>query len=162
MRRHRKEPAPEGWLIDAAGNPTTNVEDFYGSPPGALLPFGGIAAQKGFGLSIVVDILSGALSGAGCTSQEGSRVGNGVFITVINIPSFVDLSDFNAEVDRFIDYIKSSKRLPGVEAIRIPGERGRDEQEKRRQEGIFVEESTWEQIQEVMRKYQVPIPDPLT
>jgi uncharacterized oxidoreductase len=89
-------------------------------------------------------------------------VGNGVFITVINIASFVDLSDFNAEVNRFIDYIKSSKRLPGVEAIRIPGERGRDEQEKRRQEGIFVEESTWEQIQEVMRKYQVPIPDPLT
>ena len=161
VRRHRKEPAPEGWLIDAAGQPTTNVEDFYGSPPGALLPFGGIAAQKGFGLSMVVDILSGALSGAGCTSQEGSRVGNGVFITVINIASFVDLPDFNAEVNRFIDYIKSSKRLPGVETIRIPGERGRVEQDKRKREGIFVEESTWEQIQEVMRKYQLPIPDSL-
>ena len=161
VQRHRKEPAPEGWLIDASGNPTTNVEDFYGSPSGALLPFGGIAAQKGFGLSIVVDILSGALSGAGCTSQEGSRVGNGVFITVINISSFVDLSDFNAEVNRFIDYIKSSKRLPGVEAIRIPGERGRDEQERREREGIFVEDSTWEQIQGVLQKYQLPIPDSL-
>ena len=161
MRRHRKEPAPEGWLIDAAGNPTTNVEDFYDSPPGALLPFGGIAAQKGFGLSIVVDILSGALSGAGCTSQEGSRVGNGVFITVINIASFVDLSDFSTEVNRFIDYIKSSRRLPGVEAIRIPGERGRSEEEKRKREGIFVEDSTWDQIQEVMQKYQLPIPDSL-
>ena len=84
-----------------------------------------------------------------------------MFITVINIPSFVDLSDFNAEVNRFIDYIKSSKCLPGVEAIRIPGERGRDEEEKRRREGIFVEESTWDQIQAVMQKYQVPIPDPL-
>jgi uncharacterized oxidoreductase len=89
-------------------------------------------------------------------------VGNGVFITVINIASFVDLSDFNAEVNRFIHYIKSAKRSPDVEAIRIPGERGRGEQEKRKREGIFVEESTWEQIQEVMRKYQLPIPDPLT
>ena len=161
VRRHRNEPAPEGWLIDAAGNPSTNVEDFYGPPPGALLPFGGIAAQKGFGLSVVVDILSGALSGAGCTRQEGSRVGNGVFITVINIPSFVDLSDFNAEVNRFINYIKSSKRLPGVEAIRIPGERGKGEQERREREGIFVEDSTWEQIQAVMRKYQLSTPNPL-
>ena len=67
----------------------------------------------------------------------------------------------NAEINRFIDYIKSAKRSPGVEAIRIPGERGRGEQEKRRREGIFVEESTWDQIQEVMRKYQLPIPDPL-
>ena len=161
VQRHRNEPAPEGWLIDSAGNPTTDVEDFYGTPPGALLPFGGIAAQKGFGLSIVVDILSGALSGAGCTSQEGSRVGNGVFITVINIPSFVDLSDFNAEVNRFIDYIKSSRHSPGVEAIRVPGERGKVEQEKREREGIFVEESTWEQIREVMQKYQLSVPDPL-
>lgn len=161
VKRHRQEPAPEGWLIDAAGDPTTNVEAFYEDPPGALLPFGGIAAQKGFGLSIVVDILSGALSGAGCTSQEGSRVGNGVFITVINISSFVDLSDFNAEVNRFIDYIKSSKRLPGVEAIRIPGERGRTEQEKRRREGIFVENSTWDQIEEVLRRYQLSVPDSL-
>jgi uncharacterized oxidoreductase len=154
VKQHRKEAAPEGWIIDAEGNPTTNVDDFYGTPPGALLPFGGMAAQKGFGLSVVVDILSGALTGAGCTRQEGARVGNGVFITAINIASFVDLSDFNAEVNRFIADIKSAKRSPGVEAIRLPGERGGQEQGRRQREGIFIEESTWEQIQAVVRKYQ--------
>ncbi len=158
VKRSRKEAAPEGWIIDAEGNPTTNVDGFYGPPAGALLPFGGIAAQKGFGLSLVVDILSGALSGAGCTRQGESRVGNGLFITAINIASFVDLPDFNAEVNRFIGYIKSAKKSPGVEAILMPGERGFREQDRRRKEGIFVEDSTWEQIQVIAGKYGVIVP----
>ena len=80
-------------------------------PPGALLPFGGIAAQKGFGLSLVVDILSGALSGAGCTHEAETRPGNGIFVTVINIASFVELAGFNEEVDRFVKYVKSAQKL---------------------------------------------------
>lgn len=155
VKESREESVPEGWIIDAAGNPTTDVDDFYGPPPGALLPFGGIAAQKGFGLSLVVDILSGALSGAGCSREGESRVGNGVFVTVINIASFVDWPDFNAEVERFIAYIKSAKRAPGVEEILVPGERGLRERNRRIQDGIFIEARTWEQIQAVAMKYQI-------
>ena len=159
VQQHRKEAAPEGWILDSAGMPTTNVDDFYADPPGALLPFGGIAAQKGFGLSLVVDILSGALSGAGCTREGETRPGNGIFVTVINIASFVGLPEFNEEVERFVKYIKSAQKSPGVEEIFVPGERGFRERERRERDGIYVEEKTWEQIKTIAEQYQVEIAD---
>jgi uncharacterized oxidoreductase len=155
VKRNRQEALPEGWIIDANGNPSINVADFYGTPPGLLLPFGGVAAHKGFGLSVVVDILSGALSGAGCSRAGETRVGNGLFVTVINIASFTDLSAFHAEVNRFIGYVKSTKRLPGVEEILMPGERGFREERGRRQEGVFIDENIWAEIQAVVEKYRV-------
>lgn len=159
VQQHRKEATPEGWIVDSAGTPTTNVDEFYADPPGALLPFGGIAAQKGFGLSLVVDILSGALSGAGCTQADETRPGNGIFVTVINIASFVDLPGFNEEVDRFVEYVKSAQKSPGVEEIFVPGERGFREREKRERDGIYIEEETWEKIKAVAERYQVEITD---
>ena len=159
VQQHREEDAPEGWIVDSAGTPTTNVSDFYADPPGALLPFGGIAAQKGFGLSLVVDILSGALSGAGCTREAETRPGNGIFVTVINIAGLVELAGFNKEVDRFVEYVKSAQKLPGVEEIFMPGERGFRERERRERDGIYIEEETWAQIKAVAERYQVEIPD---
>ena len=154
LRKNRQETVPEGWLINAEGNPTINTDDFYGNTPGALLPFGGIAAHKGFGLSFVIDILSGALSGAGCSRDGETRVGNGLFVMAINISSFVDVHDFNEEVKRFIEYTKSAKKSPGVEEILIPGERGFREENRQRQEGIFIDDNTWKAIQAVAAKYR--------
>jgi uncharacterized oxidoreductase len=154
LRKNRQETVSEGWLINAEGNPTINTDDLYAAPPGALLPFGGIAAHKGFGLSFVIDILSGALTSAGCSRDSEARVGNGLFVMAINIASFVDVYDFNEEVKRFISYIKSAKKSPGVEEILIPGERGFREENRQRQEGIFIDDSTWAAIQAVASKYQ--------
>lgn len=159
VQQHRKGTVPEGWVVNSTGTPTTNVDDFYSDPPGALLPFGGIAAQKGFGLSLVVDILSGALSGAGCTRSDETRPGNGLFVTAINISSFVELPEFNEEVDRFVKYVKSAQKSPGVEEIFVPGERGFREREKRERDGIYIEEETWEQIKAVAERYRVKIAD---
>ncbi len=55
----------EGWLIDGKGQPTTEPNDFKEDPPGAILPLGGDAGHKGYGLSIMVELLGGALSGQG-------------------------------------------------------------------------------------------------
>ncbi len=147
VKQHENKAVPHGWLIDAEGESTTNPDDFYGVPAAALLPFGGIVQHKGFGLSVIVDILSGALTGAGCSTSEDARVGNGLFVLVINVASFREFPGFSAEIERFIGYLKSAKRAAGVDAIRMPGERGWAEQRKREQEGIPVDTETWEQIQ---------------
>ena len=146
VKQHREEALPHGWLIDAEGKSTTDANDFYNTPPAALLPFGGIAAHKGFGLSVIVDILAGALTGAGCSQGEDARVGNGLFVFVINIASFREFPGFSAEIARFIGYLKSAKRAAGVDAIRMPGERGWVEQRKREREGIPIDAETWTQI----------------
>ena len=146
VKQHREEALPHGWLIDAEGKSTTDANDFYNTPPAALLPFGGIAAHKGFGLSVIVDILAGALTGAGCSQGEDARVGNGLFVLVINIASFREFPGFSAEIARFIGYLKSAKRAVGIDAIRMPGERGWKEQRKREREGIPIDAETWTQI----------------
>ena len=150
VKQHRNEAVPHGWLVDAKGESTTNPDDFYSMPPAALLPFGGIAAHKGFGLSVIVDILAGALTGAGCSKNEDARVGNGLFVLVINIASFREFPGFSAEIERFIGYLKSAKRAAGVDAIRMPGERGWEEQHKREREGIPIDAETWQQIQALL------------
>ena len=150
VKQHQNEALPRGWLIDAAGQPTTHAADFYGIPPAALLPFGGIAAHKGFGLSVIVDILAGALTGAGCSRSEDARVGNGLFVFVINVASFRTFPGFSAEIERFIAYLKSAKRAAGFDEIRVPGERGWQEQEKREREGIPIDAETWQQLQALL------------
>ena len=149
VKQHHNEALPHGWLIDAEGKSTTNADDFYdGFPPAALLPFGGsVSEHKGFGLSVIVDILSGALTGAGCSKGEDARVGNGLFVLVINVTSFRGFPGFSAEIERFVNYLKSAKRAAEVNAIRVPGERGWEEQRKREREGIPIDTETWAQIQ---------------
>lgn len=150
VKQNRNEAIPEGWLINAQGESTTSVDDFYGMPPATLLPFGGISAHKGFGLSMIVDILAGALTEAGCSRNKNARVGNGLFVLVINIASFRGFTGFSVQIERFIEYLKSSKPAAGVENIRVPGERGWDEQRKRELEGIPIDDETWKQIQELL------------
>ena len=152
VKQHQNEAVPHGWLINAEGESTTNADDFYGVPPAALLPFGGmVSGHKGFGLSVIVDILSGALTGAGCSKGEDARVGNGLFVLVINVASFREFPGFSAEIERFINYLKSAKRSPEVDAIRMPGERGWKERRKRAREGIPIDSETWAQIQTLIK-----------
>lgn len=151
VKQHRNEALPQGWLIDAEGRSTTNADDFYAVPSAALLPFGGaVSAHKGFGLSIIVDILSGALTGAGCSQGEDVRVGNGVFVLVINVASFRGFPGFSAEIERFVRYLKSAKRAAGIDAIRVPGERGWEEQRKRERDGIPIDAETWAHIRALL------------
>jgi len=150
VKQRLNEPAPEGWLINTDGKSTTNVEDFYKEQPASILPLGGIASHKGFGLSVIVDILAGALSEAGCSSNIDARVGNGLFVLVINVASFRKFSGFSAEIERFVDYMKSSKTAEGVDIIQMPGERGWHEKQKRERDGIPIDKETWRQIQELV------------
>jgi len=151
VKQHRNEALPHGWLIDAEGESTTNADDFYGVPPAALLPFGGaVSEHKGFGLSVIVDILSGALTGAGCSQGEDARVGNGLFVLVINVASFREFPGFSIEIERFIRYLKSAKRAAGIDTIRVPGERSWEEQRKREREGIPIDTETWAHIQALL------------
>ena len=148
VKQHRNEALPHGWLIDGEGESTTSPDDFYGVPPAALLPFGGaVSAHKGFGLSVIVDILAGALTDAGCSQSAEARVGNGLFVLVINVASFRGFPGFSAEIERFIAYLKSAKCAIDVDAIRMPGERGWETQRRREREGIPIDAETWTQIQ---------------
>ena len=149
----RGERVPKDWLIDAEGKPTTNPADYvHGNA--ALTPFGG---HKGYGLAFVFDILSGALSPAGCTRENSPVTGNALFVQAIRIDAFLPIADFKAEVGRFIDYVKSAKTAPGFDDILVPGERSWRTARTREAEGVSIEETTWEQICETAKKFNVTV-----
>ena len=68
----RGERLPEGWIVDSEGRSTTDPDAFDGPPPGSLVPLGG---HKGYALGLIVDILTGALSGGGCSRPERPTMG---------------------------------------------------------------------------------------
>lgn len=150
----RNESIPKGWVIDKDGNDTTDPHDFYEG--GALLPFG---TYKGYAISLMAEILGGALSGAG-VSWEFKGV-NALFMQAVKIDSFIPINKFKELVDKLINVIKNSKKAKGVNEILLPGEPERREYEKRVKEGIFIEETTWQKIVKVANKLGVKVIEPL-
>jgi len=141
----RDEKVIMGSVVDAAGNPSDDPQQ-YTSLGGALVPFGGPVAHKGSALAIAIDILSGALSPAGCTQADPPMTGNALYIQVINIEAFLSLDAFKAEVGKFVDYVKSTPTAEGFDEVLIPGERSHRTKRERLASGIPVEDATWEQI----------------
>jgi L-2-hydroxycarboxylate dehydrogenase (NAD+) len=125
-------PLPEGWLVDrATGAPIT---DAARSAEGVLMPIGG---YKGAGLALVLGLLAGPLNGAAFgrdvvdfNNDQSSETNTGHFIIALDIGRFIGREAFGAEVDRHVRELRASACLPGVEAIRLPG----DERQRRRAE----------------------------
>jgi len=146
---NKGDPLPEGCVIDGEGKPTTDPADLYGPPEGALLPFGG---HKGFGLGLMADILAGALSGAGCSRPEATRLGNS-FLGILLDTEYLRGQGFSEDVEGLIDYVKSSALATGFDEILVPGEPEIREQASREADGIPVDDETWRQITETAAKY---------
>ena len=126
----------EGWMIDrTTGAPLT---DPARTQEGVLLPIGG---YKGAGLALALGLLAGPLNGAGVgadvvdfNADSASAANTGQFIVALDIARFGDPAVFAAAVDRHLGELRGSARLPGVEAIRTPGE----ERARRRAERVLA------------------------
>lgn len=120
----RGEQMPEGWMIDRQGKPLTDPGK---ASEGFLLPIGG---PKGYGLSLIFGILAGTLNGANFgrdvidfNADSKSVTNTGHFVIALNIEAFADTDQFKAGIDKIWEEMKSSPTLPGVDEIRVPGER---------------------------------------
>ncbi len=148
---------PEGWLIDGYGEPTTEPNDFKDDPPGAILPLGGDAGHKGYGLSIMVELLGGALSGQGCAAGDREMISNGVLINAYDVEYFTDMETFYEEVEGLMRHVKSSRLASGFDEILAPGEPEFRTAERRAAEGIEVDERTWETVCEIGVEFGVDL-----
>ena len=157
MKRNLGEPMPDGWALDADGRPITDPEQFYGPPRGALLPFGGDSAHKGFALSILVEVLSGALGGAGYSRDGQTRRGNDVFMMAIDIAAFIAPEEFKSDTAAFADWLKSSTLMDGFDEILLPGELESRTRRQREADGVYVDEPTWQQMNEAAAKLGIEL-----
>ncbi|MFT5527699.1 MAG: putative oxidoreductase [Pirellulaceae bacterium] len=141
------EQCPPGWLIDSEGNPTTNPGDLYADPPGAILPMGGDQAYKGFGLALMVEILTGALSGGLCSRAAAeSPNGNCVFMLLLNPAEFGGADRFRTEVEDLVDFVRSCPTAPGHDRIILPGDPERVVMASRLENGCPFDDENWGQL----------------
>ncbi len=153
------EKCPEGWLLDSEGRPTTDPNDLYADPPGSILPMGGAQAYKGFGLSLMIEILTGALSGGVVARQPFyPKKGNCVFIMLLDPAAFGGAEHFQTEVAQLADYIRSCPRVDGCERIILPGDPERFVMAERSAKGIFLDDENWAVLCRLAEGLGVPVP----
>jgi LDH2 family malate/lactate/ureidoglycolate dehydrogenase len=113
----RDEQVAPGTLIDAAGRPSTDPADLYAG--GALLPFGG---HKGSGLSFMIELVGGLLSGMGAAPMPDYGGGNGTVLVALSVAAFTDPTGFAAAAGAFADRVRENADGGREPAVFVPGE----------------------------------------
>jgi L-lactate dehydrogenase len=112
------------WALDAAGTPTDDPGVLFREPKGTLLPLGGLdAGHKGYGLTLLVEALTGGLAGHGrADPREGW--GATVFLQVMDPGAFSGVDAFMRQTDHVAEACRASRPRRAGEKVRTPGERG--------------------------------------
>jgi LDH2 family malate/lactate/ureidoglycolate dehydrogenase len=110
------EPLPEGVGFDGEGNPTTDAAKAL---DGSVSTFAG---HKGFGLSLLVQLLGGPFVDAAYIGQNKEK-GAGTFVMAIDPSLLVGKDEYMERATELIEQVKSAKPLPGQKVV-LPGERG--------------------------------------
>ena len=155
VQNNKNEPVPDKWLINERGEAETDPATFVAAQS-AMLPFGDIVGHKGYGLAMMIDAIAGGLSWAGCSAEQPTRGGSGYLALAIKIESFIDLYEYKREVQRLIEWVKSSRTMPGVEQIYLPGEIEDERRRQREVDGIEMPEKVWSAICETASSLSVP------
>ncbi|MBB5694698.1 Ldh family oxidoreductase [Muricoccus pecuniae] len=130
---------PEGWAADADGRPTT---DPAAALAGFLLPFGG---HKGYGLALMVDLLSGLLSGAAYLThvrawdkEPEARQDLGHFFILIDTKRLAEPGALAARMEDFRHIIRSTPAADPARPVRLPGDAEFEEMARQRRDGVSV------------------------
>jgi hydroxycarboxylate dehydrogenase B len=146
---------PPGCAQDAAGNPTTDPKAFYGPPSGTILPFGSQYGYKGYGLSMMVEIMGGIMAGEDATVDQPGA--NGFAIIAIAPDALCGAERFKDLVDRLCSYQMSAAPAPGFSEVVVPGVFDFRTREKRLVEGIPVGDEVWRAVVDTAGRIGVTI-----
>ena len=135
----RGEQVPHGVLVNSGGEPSRDPADFYAG--GALLPLG---AHKGSGLSVMIQLVGGALAGTGTFGAQG-KAANGTVLIALDPGAFAD--DFDDEAEEFTAALAATRPARGFDAVLVPGEIERRTRARRAQEGVPLPAATWSELE---------------
>ena len=140
---------PAEWAKDYDGNPTTDPSKAFSLSP--------IAGHKGYGLAVMVDVLSTMFSGACFGTEIGlfsklEKENTGFCLIMIDPSRFMPLEEFKAEVDRYARMMKDSRKAPGAKEIFLPGEIEYRKMETMKKTGFEVSEKLAAELTELSVK----------
>jgi LDH2 family malate/lactate/ureidoglycolate dehydrogenase len=141
---NRGVPIPEGWALDAEGNPTT---DASAAKAGAIAPFGG---PKGYALGLALELLVTSLSGSAVgtnvhgTLDSNSVCNKGDLFIVISPPRSASTA---AAIHAYLDEIRASGSSgANQQHVSVPGDRSREARARSIATGVEVDDALWQQI----------------
>jgi L-2-hydroxycarboxylate dehydrogenase (NAD+) len=136
---------PDDVAYDPEGRSTSDPAQAI---KGALRSFD--RGYKGAGLAMVIEILAGPLVGAACVGVGNPAQNWGQLVLAIDPGLLGDRETFMKNVNTLIDQVKATKRLPGVEEIFVPGERGNRQAAEIRASGVIdVEDHLLEELRKI-------------
>ena len=152
-------PLPAGWALDKEGNPTTDPKTAL---EGVMLPFGGM---KGSAVTLLLDILSGVLSGAEfggqvlsvLTNQERES-GNGNFMLVLKIAGFMPVEEFKARMDEELTRLRGLRPLNGIQEVIYPGYKEHFMEIQRHEQGIPLAATVVEEARLIGKRHGIAFP----
>jgi len=158
---NRQPEIPAGWAMDKEGVPTTDTVAAYN---GLVAPLGG---YKGYGLAMMVEILSSVLSGGAIASELGGIrfVDKPVRVShcylAIDIARFMPVEEFEERVARLVEIMKSTPPAKGFDEVLVPGEPEKRIEARRRVEGIPIPDGNWKDLTDAARRWRVDFPGEL-
>jgi LDH2 family malate/lactate/ureidoglycolate dehydrogenase len=157
VAQQEKRSIPTTWALDKNGVPTDDPN--AAAHQGLIQPFGG---YKGYGLSLLLDILTGVLSGGGFSKQVRTlyqQVDTPAEIAhtcgALRISAFMPLAEFQQRMEEIIEQMHSCPTAPGVERIFVPGEIEHETQLHRRAEGIPLNHELEKELDGLATELQV-------
>ncbi|QDJ12223.1 Malate dehydrogenase (plasmid) [Roseomonas mucosa] len=142
LAKQKGLPIPEGWALDAEGVPTTDPAAAIG---GIILP---MAAHKGYGIAVMMDVLSGVLTGSAFGNgvvgpyEPEKPSGAGQMMIALNIEAFMPAADFQARMETLVAELKGTPLAQGAEEIFYPGELEGRSEERGRRDGVLLPPDT--------------------
>ena len=149
------------WMLDAEGQPSHDPGVLAADPPGTILPLGGLeAGHKGFGLALMVEALTGGLSGHG-RADPPDGWGATVFMSLYDPSAFGGSSDFLRQMDWLGTACRDNPPRPGVDAVRMPGDRGMARRADQQAAGVALHPTIAPMLTECAAAYGMVFPAPL-
>lgn len=147
------EKIQTGALIDKTGKASTDPNDLMNG--GALLPFG---EHKGSGLSVLIDVAAGALSGVLPAAIENTGHGNGTVIIALDISNYRELVSFKDIAQSFMTALHATKSETGPDVL-MPGELEFRTKIHREKDGIIISKGVQANIKKIAEELKIKIPE---
>lgn len=168
IAQRKNEEIPLGWVQNSKGESTKNPHQL--KEAGSLLPLGSDrehGSHKGFGLSAAVDIFSAVLSGANYgpwappfvsflePAENPPGQGLGHFLGAMRVDGFRPMSEYNKDIEQWIDRFKDSVPIDENQRVVIPGEPEYEAEKINFKNGISVNQQVLEDLDQVAERFKI-------
>jgi L-lactate dehydrogenase len=160
VARHKREGRlfDHPWLMDNEGRPSRDPAVLGSNPPGTILPIGGLdAGQKGYGLGLMVELLTGCLTGRG-RADAADGWSAAVLVLCMDPAAFGGADAYRRQVTHLASAVHASVPREGLANVALPGEHGQARRRAQTERGVAIDPAVREALRPWSERWRIDIP----